>query len=93
VQNIAALRYVVHHISNQFLDESAQGARAVPFFQRFDASSRMRPGEFQVHDSIASSLPNCLVSAFFGSVRMETIWSSVQFASVVTTGKRPMNSG
>ena len=39
------------------------------------------------------SLVYCLVRAFLVSVRIETNWSSVNWASTVSIGRRPINSG
>src|SRR5439155_9024637 len=43
--------------------------------------------------SIQKSLVYCLIIAFFVSVRIATISSSVSASSELTTGKRPINSG
>ena len=43
--------------------------------------------------SISNSRPYCLISAFFGLVRISISAPSSRSSSVATTGRRPMNSG
>ena len=77
------------------LSNRLRNARApVPFLCACVASSfRASALNSRSTPSMAISLVYCLVSAFFGSVKIETNCSSVNCCSTVTTGKRPTNSG
>ena len=64
--------------------------RSIAFFATAtNASSRISSST----PSSSNNFPYCLLSAFFGCVRMVTSASSSSSSRMATTGKRPTNSG
>jgi hypothetical protein len=87
-------RQLVHRVEQHRLDDRAQAARAGLALERLagDRGSASWRNSSST-PSISNSLRNCLLIAFFGSVRIFTSAASSSSSRVATTGRRPTNSG